>query len=97
VRREKVVGQYLPVGEGQKRERVAGEETELGAEAFELARPIGNDDVQPPVGAGGFSEGEGLGAAIELVPAQMPVGSIWKGRMEQGGHTALGAKARELT
>ena len=70
VRGEQVVGQDFPVRQAQQRQRCAGEEVHLGAQAVELARRIDDHDVQAAVGAHGLRQRERGRAAVELVPAQ---------------------------
>ena len=81
--REELVRQHFPVRQPQQRQLLPGEEAQLRREPLELARRVHNDHVQPPVGAHGFGKRQCRGAAVQLMPAQTPVGPGRQRRIEQ--------------
>ena len=88
--REQIVGQHFPVGKGEQRQRRAGEKGELGAQAREFPRRIGDDDVELLVRAGRLGERQCRGAAAQVPPAQVPPGRARNGRIEDS-QTATGS------
>ena len=86
VRGEQVVRQHFPIGEPQQRQRARGKELQLRGETFELACPIGDQHVQPGVGAHRFRERERRSAAVELMPAKARCGTARGRGVEEVGH-----------
>ena len=80
---EEVVRQHFPVRQPQQRQRLCAEEAQLRREPLELARRVHDEHVQPPVGARGFGQRQRRGAAVQLMPAQTPVGPGRQRRIEQ--------------
>jgi hypothetical protein len=70
VRRKQVVGQDLPIREGQQAKILAGEEAQLGTQTLQLTRTVGDDDVQARVRAHRLRERERRRTAVELLPAK---------------------------
>src|SRR6185437_11288571 len=61
---------------------LAGVKAQLGREPIELAGRVGHDDIQPLVGMSRLGERQGRRAAVELMPAQMPLTGGRNGRIE---------------
>lgn len=73
MRREEVIGKYLPIRQREDRESVPGEETQLRASSLKFAGVGGDDDIQALIRARSLRERESRGASIELPPLEAPL------------------------
>ena len=80
MRREEVVRENLPIGQGEQQEPVTGKEPQFRAAPLKFAGVRCDNDVQALVRARRFSERESRGATVELTPLDAPLctgGNRW--------------------